>query len=284
MIKLRSSIAMKKIILAGSFLIAPTLAFSSEGYEDQFRPTDEQLQIMQEFANEGEFLTYSIESKSKQGSQALMGEWNISYTYNGSQTDKIVIDGAETMNDGEIVSIGSYYPDQTGEKMPLMCLDENAASYICIAFPPAGVNFVGFIFSISGNSIDRGFFSTAPSIDGVFDGFVSPQYPITGSRGITEPVIIVDPPVSIGPEDIETPEEFLAKCVTKFPDYVGTKEGEAFPCDNNTKICQNTSGGRLMDIRQIFVPLSNPEEVLGYFDNERKQRYKISFSDIGYCE
>ena len=35
MIKLRSSITVKKIILASSFLIAPTLVFSSEMYEDQ---------------------------------------------------------------------------------------------------------------------------------------------------------------------------------------------------------------------------------------------------------
>ncbi len=81
----------------------------------------------------------------------------------------------------------------------------------------------------------------------------------------------------------ETPEEFLAKCVKKFPDYLGAKVGEAFPCDGDG-ICQNTSGGRFMDIKQLFVSHNNPEKMLEFFDNTRKQWNKISFSSIGYCE
>ncbi len=81
----------------------------------------------------------------------------------------------------------------------------------------------------------------------------------------------------------ETPEEFLAKCVKKFPDYLGEKVGEAFPCDD-TGVCQNTMGGRLMDIKQLFVSYDNPEKMLEFFENTRKQWYRISFSDIGYCE
>ena len=81
----------------------------------------------------------------------------------------------------------------------------------------------------------------------------------------------------------ETPEEFLAKCVKKFPDYLGAKMGEAFPCDGEG-ICQNTSGGRLRDIKQLFIPNSNPEKMLEFFDNTRKRWYPISFSDVGYCE
>ena len=45
MIKFSSSTNIKRIILAGSLLIAPTLAFSSEGYKDQVTPTDDQLRI-----------------------------------------------------------------------------------------------------------------------------------------------------------------------------------------------------------------------------------------------
>ncbi len=205
MIKLSSSNNVKKIVLASSLLIAPTLAFSGEMNEGQDLLTNEQLQILQElneYAQEGDVSTYSIESKSKQGSQVLMGEWNISYNYNGSQADKIVIDGIDTMDDGEIVSIGSYYPNQTGSGIPFACFDKDATVFTCISLPPAGVDFVGFIFSISGNSIDNGFFATASSIEGVFDGFKNPQYPITGSRGteITEPETIdEDGPFPSGP-------------------------------------------------------------------------------------
>ncbi len=200
MIKLRSSITVKKIILASSFLIAPTLVFSSEMYEDQVRLTDEQLQVMQEFANEGEFSTYSIESKSQQGFQALKGEWNISYNYNGSQTDKIVIDGTDTMDSGEIISLGSYYPNQTGEGIEVACFDRETV-YSCIVIPSSG-DFVGFIFSISGDSINSGFFATASTVEGLFDGFESQQYPITGSRVDTtaEPPVEVTPnPIAAGP-------------------------------------------------------------------------------------
>ncbi len=46
----------------------------------------------------------------------------------------------------------------------------------------------------------------------------------------------------------ETSEEFLAKCVKKFPQYLGKRDGEAFAC-GNSEVCQNTTGGELMDIR-----------------------------------
>ncbi len=81
----------------------------------------------------------------------------------------------------------------------------------------------------------------------------------------------------------ETQEEFLAKCVKKFPDYLGEKVGNAFPC-YGTGICQNTTGGRLMDIKRLFVSHNNPEKILDFFENKGKQWHKTSFSDIGYCE
>ena len=219
MIKLRSSIAVKKIILASSFLIAPTLAFSSESYEDQVRPTDEQLQMMQEFAHEGEFSTYSIEPKSQQGSQALMGEWNISYNYNDPQTDKIVINDTFTSDNGRISAIGSYYPNQTGEKQPILCLDEDSV-YTCIS---DGANVVGFLFSISGNSIDAGFFATASSLDNLsFDS----QYPITGSRGgdPVTPEPVTSPPDSIDPDASEANFDDVTNELTiPVLDYNGSK-------------------------------------------------------------
>ena len=205
MIKLSRSSNVKKIVLASSLLIAPTLAFSSEMNEDQAIPTNDQLQMLQEmseYANEGEFSTYSIESKSKQGSQALMGEWNISYDYNGSQTDKIVIDGTNTLEDGEIYSVGSYYANQTGKKQAFFCVDMDSI-YACATEPVAGRDMVGFMFSISGDSINNGFFATSSSIEGLFAGFESQEYPITGSRGAgsgTDPII--DPEI----DPITTPE------------------------------------------------------------------------------
>jgi len=81
----------------------------------------------------------------------------------------------------------------------------------------------------------------------------------------------------------ETPEAFLAKCVKKFPDYLGEKVGKAFPCYGRGT-CQNTTGGKLMDIKQIFVSRNNPGEILDFFENTGKQWHKASFSDIGYCE
>jgi hypothetical protein len=108
------------------------------------------------------------------------------------------------MDDGEIVSIGSYYPNQTGSGIPFACFDKDATVFTCISLPPAGVDFVGFIFSISGNSIDNGFFATASSIEGVFDGFKNPQYPITGSRGgTTTTTTTPTPPEGAGPESSE---------------------------------------------------------------------------------
>ncbi len=193
MIKLSRSSNVKKIVLASSLLIAPTLAFSSEMNEDQAIPTNDQLQMLQEmseYANEGEFSTYRIESKSKQGSQALMGEWNISYDYNGSQTDKIVIDGTNTLEDGEIYSVGSYYANQTGKKQAFFCVDMDSI-YACATESVAGGDMVGFMFSISVDSISNGFFATSSSIEGLFAGFESQEYPITGSRGAgsgTDPI------------------------------------------------------------------------------------------------
>ncbi len=204
MIKLSSSNNIKKVVLASSLLIAPTLAFSGEMNEGQDLLTNEQLQILQElneYTQEGDFSTYSIESKSMQGSQALMGEWNISYTYQGSRSDKLVIDGTDTLDDGDIYSVGSYYPGQTGRGIPVLCLDNNNL-YSCVAIPASG-DYVGFLFTLSGDTMNNGFFATSSSIEGLFAGFESQQYPITGSRGITNPVLIEEPPISNGPEGDE---------------------------------------------------------------------------------
>ncbi len=202
MIKLSSSINVKKVVLASSLLIAPTLAFSGEMNEEQELLTNEQLQILQELnehMQEGDFSTYSVESKSKQGSQALMGEWNVSYTYQGSRSDKLVIDGTDTMDDGEIVSIGSYYADQTGRGTPAFCVDYKAL-YSCMAKPASG-DYVGFLFSLSGDSMSNGFFATSSSIEGLFAGFDSQQYPITGFRGPSETTIPeTELPITGGPE------------------------------------------------------------------------------------
>ena len=83
--------------------------------------------------------------------------------------------------------------------------------------------------------------------------------------------------------DEESPEEFLAKCVKKFPQYLGKRDGDAFAC-GNSEVCQNTTGGELRDIRQISVLKDNKDEVLEFLDMGTRQWYKISFSDIGYCE
>jgi hypothetical protein len=66
---------------------------------------------------------------------------------------------------------------------------------------PASGDYVGFLFSLSGDSMSNGFFATSSSIEGLFAGFESQQYPIMGSRGatITEPETIVDPIIE-GPE------------------------------------------------------------------------------------
>jgi len=82
----------------------------------------------------------------------------------------------------------------------------------------------------------------------------------------------------------ETPEDFLAKCAKKFPEYVGEKVGRAYPC-SDSEICQNTTGGgEIMDIVAISVLEENSNEILEYLDNATGQWHKISYADIGYCE
>lgn len=93
----------------------------------------------------------------------------------------------------------------------------------------------------------------------------------------------IDSTINSSQEPSETPEEFLAKCVKKYPDYLGEAKGAAYFC-GNSEICQDTTGGRLMDIIQISVLENNKEEMLEFFDNTARKWYKISFSNIGYCE
>lgn len=82
------------------------------------------------------------------------------------------------------------------------------------------------------------------------------------------------------------PEELLAKCANKYPDYVGQMSGSSFSCDNGLRICQNTTGGSVANITQLSVLRDNKSELLEYFieDGENSQRNTISISDLGYCE
>lgn len=183
--KLLSFNHVKKVLLASSILMAPNLAFSTEIYEDQTELTDEQfiqLQALSDLANQDGYSAYSIESRSKKGSDAIMGEWNISYNYKSPKQDKIVLDSAKKDKDGDIYSLGSYYPNQTGAKQGFFCIDIDQL-YTCLAGDSTSSNYIGFQFSISGNTINNGYFATASSIEGLFDGFKSKQYPISGSRG-----------------------------------------------------------------------------------------------------
>jgi secreted trypsin-like serine protease len=81
----------------------------------------------------------------------------------------------------------------------------------------------------------------------------------------------------------ESPERLLAKCVKKFPQYLGEKQGTAFSC-GNFEVCQNTTGGELINIRQISVLRDNKDEILEYLDMGTQQWYKIPLSALGYCE
>ncbi len=163
--------------------MAPNLAFSTEIYEDQTELTDEQfiqLQALSDLANQDEYSTYSIESRSKKGSDAIMGEWNISYNYKSPKQDKIVLDSTKTLDDGKIYASGSYF-NQAGKEQGFFCFD-NDGLYACLISSPKGTDYTGFQFSISGNTINNGYFATASSIDAMFEGFKSKQYPISGSR------------------------------------------------------------------------------------------------------
>lgn len=81
----------------------------------------------------------------------------------------------------------------------------------------------------------------------------------------------------------ETSEKFLAKCVKKFPEFLGEKDGVAYDC-GDSEVCQSTTGGEHRDIRQISVLRDNKEEVLEFLDMTTKQWHTVSFSEIGYCE
>ena len=76
-------------------------------------------------------------------------------------------------------------------------------------------------------------------------------------------------------------EELLAKCVNKYPEYLGQNEGATFPC-GNSEICQKTTGGRLMEIKQISVLRDNKDEILEYLDINSGWG-KISYSALNYC-
>ncbi|SEH04760.1 carboxypeptidase regulatory-like domain-containing protein [Candidatus Venteria ishoeyi] len=52
-------------------------------------------------------------------------------------------------------------------------------------------------------------------------------------------------------------DNYLDKCMTKFKDYFGNKEGDAFDCgQNNSFSCQMTTGGRLAPVTSIAIPKS----------------------------
>ncbi len=82
----------------------------------------------------------------------------------------------------------------------------------------------------------------------------------------------------------DNPEDLLAKCATKYPEYAGQKDGTAFSCNDGARICQNTTGGSLMNVTQLAVLSDNEDEVLEYFDASSKQWSEISFASIGYCD
>lgn len=84
----------------------------------------------------------------------------------------------------------------------------------------------------------------------------------------------------------ETAEEFLANCINKYPEFVGTVDGYPFICAEGTRLCQNTTGGNKMNIKQLSVFRDNKQEILEYFietpsDN---QRNSISFKQVNYCQ
>ncbi|MCK5830811.1 MAG: trypsin-like serine protease [Methylococcales bacterium] len=78
-----------------------------------------------------------------------------------------------------------------------------------------------------------------------------------------------------------TAEEILARCVSKYPDYLGKKDGTTFPC-GNSEVCQNTTGGTLMNITQISVLSNNKNEILEYLDTNVGWK-KISYAALNYC-
>jgi secreted trypsin-like serine protease len=80
-------------------------------------------------------------------------------------------------------------------------------------------------------------------------------------------------------------ENFLAKCINKFPDFVGQQVGDAFPCGKNkAEFCQNTTGGSSLDIIQLAVLRDNKDEVLQFYTANSKQWHEISYAEIAYCD
>ncbi len=75
-------------------------------------------------------------------------------------------------------------------------------------------------------------------------------------------------------------EEFLTKCAAKYSTFVGQIESNTFICDSSF-LCLNTTGGN-WNIRQLSIPLHNPDQQLEYDMNGQWQ--KISYKDLGYCE
>lgn len=71
---------------------------------------------------------------------------------------------------------------------------------------------------------------------------------------------------------------FINKCINKFPQYVGMKNGSSYNC--GSFICQKTSGGRLSNVIALALHESEHNNLLWYFTDSWRS---ISFANLGFC-
>lgn len=179
--KLVSFNNVKKVILTSCLLALPSLGFSGEVLDPQDEYLLELLEEKKsEMADEYYYSNDNITAKSKQGADAIMGTWLVSYTYNGAHTDKIALDKVHTFSDGEIAATGTYYPNNSGSGTDLLCMDyDSGPKYTCLS-EVSSSKYVVFYLDINGSNIN-GHFGTGSS-DSAFTMVKSSQYPVTGSR------------------------------------------------------------------------------------------------------
>ena len=181
-----------KILLTSCLLILPSVGFSSksvEGEDEQYEYLKEALVEQRNKLVEGHFSPRDtrLPKRGKQESEAILGTWLLSYSYNSPHTDKFVLD-LINKSEGDFFAQGLYYPDQTGNGVLIVCVDTSSTSYICLT-EISKSEIVTFNMTIKENTITKGFFGTGSTNDIAFKEMESSKYPVTGSRqsGTTKP-------------------------------------------------------------------------------------------------
>lgn len=165
MIKLKNK-SLKAFIAVG-LIALPNIGFSTEMPRQQLTLTANQYDYVTGVL-EGTTTSqssYTASAKSEEGGKKLIGTWIMSY-HNGTEThtDKIIINGITTSDNGGFSAVGAYFPDQFDAGLPILCFDNNTSAYSCFS-QIAENEYINFLFIIAGDAVSDGFFGSGDSIE-----------------------------------------------------------------------------------------------------------------------